>query len=264
MQHAWSTGDSIASTPITVTSTSAATDGGFVAISEIAALVGSARYRLIGGLAVLLHNQRLGLDHPIRGTADADIGVPPFLLKDGSLVERIEELGYRRASGNRWQRSIDATRTATIDLLVPSYRTRTRPSVQHGPVNTVEVGGLDIALRRAPTHIAANIVLTDGSRQQLEIVIPDPASMLGLKLYARRHRDQPNDSIDLWTCLEAVVVADEVRQFDHSDFDDIRPQLSIEFADDGPSMATILRGWSESEQQRRRTRIRGLVRAILG
>lgn len=37
-------------------------------------------YRLIGGVAVMLHVERLGLDLPLRATADADFGVPPRAL----------------------------------------------------------------------------------------------------------------------------------------------------------------------------------------
>lgn len=61
-----------------VVSTSRASDGSFTAISEIGALLVDSPYRLIGGVAVVLHQLRLGLEHPIRATADADFGVPPY------------------------------------------------------------------------------------------------------------------------------------------------------------------------------------------
>ena len=61
-------------------------DGGFVAIADISeamnAIGASNDYRLIGGVAVLLHVQRLGLDLPLRATGDADFGVPPYLVRD--------------------------------------------------------------------------------------------------------------------------------------------------------------------------------------
>ena len=57
-------------------------DGGLIAIADVSGAmrqIGAADdYRLIGGVAVLLHIQRLGLDLPLRATGDADIGVPPF------------------------------------------------------------------------------------------------------------------------------------------------------------------------------------------
>ena len=56
-------------------SLSAAMDGGFVAIADISEAmraIGAANdYRLIGGVAVLLHVQRLGLDLPLRATGAA-------------------------------------------------------------------------------------------------------------------------------------------------------------------------------------------------
>lgn len=95
-----------------VVSMSRASDGSFTAISEIGALLVDSPYRLIGGVAVVLHQLRLGLEHPIRATADADFGVPPYALHDDSLIEAVASLGYRKVAGNRWSRSIDQTREA--------------------------------------------------------------------------------------------------------------------------------------------------------
>ena len=33
---------------------------------------------LIGGVSVLLHQQRLSIDLPLRATGDADFGLPPY------------------------------------------------------------------------------------------------------------------------------------------------------------------------------------------
>jgi hypothetical protein len=88
-------------------SLSAAMDGGFVAIADISdamsAVGASDDYRLIGGVAVLLHVQRLGLDLPLRVTGDADFGVPPHLLKDHELVaatKRSDTPRSRATDGN--------------------------------------------------------------------------------------------------------------------------------------------------------------------
>ena len=78
-------------------------------------------YRLIGGVAVLLHIRRLRLDLPLRTTGDADFGVPPHLLSTPALVPAIEALGYERVAGNRWERHIDDRRVAAVDLLIPAY-----------------------------------------------------------------------------------------------------------------------------------------------
>lgn len=201
-----------------VVSTSRASDGSFTAISEIGALLVDIPYRLIGGVAVVLHQLRLGLEHPIRATADADFGVPPYALHDDSLIEAVASLGYRKVAGNRWSRSIDQTREATVDLLVPSYRTRLRSSVQHGGTNTTEVGGLAVALKRPAVCVIGRVVLADGTELPLELSIPDLTSMLGLKLHARSARAEDPDAIDLWTCLELIVAADE--------FDDFRSAAS--------------------------------------
>jgi hypothetical protein len=247
-----------------VVSTSRASDGSFTAISEIGALLVDSPYRLIGGAAVVLHQLRLGLEHPIRATADADFGVPPYALHDDSLIEAVASLGYRKVAGNRWSRSIDQTREATVDLLVPSYRTRLRSSVQHGGTSTTEVGGLAVALKRPAVCVIGSVVLTDGTELPLELSIPDITSMLGLKLHARWARAEDRDAIDLWTCLELIVAANEFDDFRSADFDDVRDQLRVELSDEGPSMRTLIAGVSDEEAHRRRTRIRGLVRAVGG
>lgn len=82
--------------------------------------------RLIGGVTVLLHQQRLGVDLPLRATGDADFGVPPVLLREPDLVAAIEARGYTKVAGSRWERPIDASRTAAVDLLIPAYRSRAR------------------------------------------------------------------------------------------------------------------------------------------
>lgn len=256
--------DDIGTPRLQFVSTSSASDGSFVAISEIGALLSGEPHRLIGGVAVVLHQYRLGLDHPIRATADADFGVPPYALKDDSLVAAVAALGYERSSGNRWTRALADDRMATVDLLVPSYRTRLRTSVQLGSTNSPEVGGLAEALRRPAVRIVADATLTNDTVVPLDVALPDLASLFGLKLHARRVRSVDRDAIDLWTCLELLAAAGETTSFGDADFDAVRGQLAIEFADDGPSMEVVTEGVNADEVARRRTRIRGLVRAASG
>ena len=90
---------------------------------------------------MLLHQQHLSIDLPLRATGDADFGLPPYLLRDPELVTAIEGRGYRKVLGNRWERPIDATRVAAVDLLVPTYR-GARHTVRVGDVVTTEVPGL--------------------------------------------------------------------------------------------------------------------------
>ena len=82
---------------VVLASLSAAMDGGFMAIADVSQAMASAGaeddYRLIGGVSVMLHIHRLGLDLPLRATGDADFGVPPHLLRRPELVKAIERLG---------------------------------------------------------------------------------------------------------------------------------------------------------------------------
>lgn len=77
-------------------------DGGFTAVSDVSRAMAAAGtagdYRLIGGMTVMLHVRRMRLDLPLRGTADADFGVPPHVLRESDLVEAIEALGTPRRS----------------------------------------------------------------------------------------------------------------------------------------------------------------------
>ena len=79
---------------LVLASLSAAMDGGLTAIAEVAEILADAdkltESRLIGGVAVLLHQQRLSIDLPLRATADADFGLPPYLLREPELVAAIE------------------------------------------------------------------------------------------------------------------------------------------------------------------------------
>ncbi len=157
---------------------------------------------------------------------------------------------------------LSGERTATVDLLVPSYRTRLRQAVRYGSTNTVEVGGLAEALRRPHVRVVGEVRLTDGDVVQLDVLLPDLASLLGLKLQARRVRDVDRDAVDLWTCLELMAAAGETASFGDAEFDPIRSQLAIDFAEDGPVMRVAVAGVDETEAAHRRTRIRGLARAV--
>ncbi len=88
---------------VVLTSLSAAMDGGFTAITDVSSAIAVAGahddYRLIGGVAVMLHIQRLGLDLALRATGDADFGVPPHVLRQPHLIEAIKDLGYPKVFG---------------------------------------------------------------------------------------------------------------------------------------------------------------------
>lgn len=72
------------------------------------------------------------LDLPLRATGDADFGVPPHVLRSPDLVEAIEELGYRKVLGNRWERQLDERRVAAVKdtrMLANHYRHQVRPTI---------------------------------------------------------------------------------------------------------------------------------------
>ena len=64
--------------------------------------------------------------------------------------------------------------------------------------------------------------------------------------------------------MELLVASQELDEFRSSDFDDVRELLANESGDDGPSTRIVTADVAEAESARRRTRIRGLVRAIDG
>src|SRR5688572_27511909 len=104
----------------------------FIAIADLATVVDTGsevEYRLIGGIMVSLHAQRWQLGHRLyRQTRDADVGVPPTVVRSGDILVRLEELGYEKVAGNRFERSLDPLvdegegpqidRVAAIDVLV--------------------------------------------------------------------------------------------------------------------------------------------------
>lgn len=251
--------------PLRIQSTSAASDGAYVAIHDVADILTPHNFRLIGGAAVFLHQMRLGLGHlPARATADADFGVPPIVLQDGTVAHAISQLGYDKVAGNRWTRRVDDHRSASCDLLVPSYTSHARPTVRVGDTITTEVPGLAIALKREATVVDVEAELTSGETIGFAAQIPDTPSMLALKLHAISVRDEPRDAIDLYTCLESVVAANATNVFaGDSDFTDERPLLAATLhGDDATAARIILDRFPTGDHPRIRTRLRGLVAAL--
>lgn len=255
---------------LVLASMSGAMDGGLTAIAEVAEILADSnmleQIRLIGGVTVLLHQQRLGVNLPLRATGDADFGVPPFLLREPDLVAAIEARGYQKVAGNRWERPIDASRTAAVDLLIPTYRSRARDTVRVGDVVTTEVPGLAEALRRPAVDMTVDIVLTNESTMSARVVIPDAAATLALKAWARTVRREDRDAEDLWRCLEIALVEGVTAEALQSDaaLGQIAPILQRELSADGDALAVITRGVSDDEAARRRTRIRALLAAVAG
>lgn len=222
-------------------------------------------YRLIGGVAVLLHIQRLGLDLPLRATGDADFGVPPHLLTEAALVPSIEARDYEKVAGNRWERRVGERRVATVDLLIPSYTSRPRHTKRVGDIVTTEVPGLAAALRRPGITIEAELRLTNGELRGTTIVVPDALAMLILKAQVRTVRDEDRDAQDLWRCLE-IAAADGVtpEAVNAEGAADLHDLLRRELGPGGNSLDAVTRGLQADAAARLRTRIRALLLAVIG
>jgi hypothetical protein len=255
---------------VSLASLSAAMDGGFVGVADVADVmqrVGAmSEYRLIGGITVMLHVQRLDLDLPLRATGDADFGITPHLLRDPSLVKEIEKLGYRRTMGNRWERSVDDHRSAAVDLLVPAYTSRPRDTVHIGEIVTTEVPGLATALRRPPVQLDVNLRLTDMSARRTTLMLPDALSTLALKAHARTVRIETRDAQDLWRALE-VCLHEHVQPSDLDEDESLRrvPEiLRRELGAEGPALAVLTDGLQPEPATRMRTRMRALLMEVAG
>jgi hypothetical protein len=251
-------------------SLSAAMDGGFVAIADISdamsAVGASDDYRLIGGVAVLLHVQRLGLDLPLRVTGDADFGVPPHLLRDHELVAAIEALGYTKVAGNRWERPIDERRVASVDLLIPAYTSRARQTRRVGDVVTTEVPGLAAALRRPPLAVPARFRLTNGEVRKATIALPDALGILTLKALVRTVRHEDRDAQDLWRCLEVAAAEGVTPHLVDSEPEaaELRELLHRELGPGGSSLGAITDNLQADAAARLRTRLRSLLVDVIG
>lgn len=161
-------------------SRSAAEDLALIALRDVAEVLAECRVadaRVIGGLMVMLHVYRRGLAADLyRSTADADLGISPFVAREGGVLEALETRGYERSTGNRFRRSIstlgraDAS-FAVVDVLVPAYTSHVRDDrLISDKLTTIEVPGLALALSRPPAEVRLDAVLADGS--QLSMSVP--------------------------------------------------------------------------------------------
>ncbi len=255
---------------VVLASLSAAMDGGFTAIADVSTAMATSgttdQHRLIGGVAVMLHIERLGLDLPLRATGDADFGVPPHVLRRPDLVDAIEALGYCKVAGNRWERQIDHRRVAAVDLLIPTYRSRARDTVTVGSVVTAEVPGLAEALRRPAVAVDVELRLTDGGTLSTTAVLPDAVGMLALKTLVRTVRTEARDVEDLWRCLE-IAAADGVKPttFDATEpLRQLRTALWRELGPDGAALGSLTAGLKDHPAAQLRTRVRALLTEVVG
>lgn len=255
---------------VVLVSMSAAMDGGFIAVADVSSAMATtgmtAHHRVIGGVAVMLHVQRLGLNLPLRATGDADFGVPPHLLRGPELVDAIEALGYRKVAGNRWERPIDERRVASVDLLIPTYRSGARDTVKVGSIVTSEVPGLAEAFQRPTVKVEIDLHLTDGETVSTTASLPDAVGMLALKTLVRTVRTEDRDVEDLWRCLE-IAAAEGVgpTTFDSSEpLRRVRAALWRELGPNGNALDELTAGLQADAAARLRTRVRALLTETVG
>jgi hypothetical protein len=192
---------------------SVAQDLAFVGLRDVEELffrVQDPQAVLIGAQMVTLHAYRWGLGAELyRESRDADTGVTTVGLRDGTLLPRIEQLGYARMSGNTFEKPVpdipggsDAVpSTAQIELLAPAFTSRPRENVQLGAFVVTEVPGLATAMKRTVT-VHLRLTRLNGESSDIAVVLPDEAGCLVLRAHAWQKRLQDRDAIDVWRALE--------------------------------------------------------------
>lgn len=210
-------------TRITLGAASVADDLGYVALADLARVLGglSEDHRVIGGHMVTVLAARWQLGQELyRETGDVDLGIPPIVARDHDLVSRLKALNYVQIAGNRFARGLSdipagmkemggsGDPEALIDVLVPAYTSRARENVQVGEdLFTTEVPGLQLALARPPVTVTLELCRLNGEMLECELPFADEVSALVLKGLATRVRSKDTDIADIWRCLEIAFAA---------------------------------------------------------
>ena len=141
-----------------------------------------------------------------RETGDTDLGVPPVVVRDHHLIERLQEAGYKQIEGNRFARTMadvpvevvgrgDTPRQAIIDILVPAYTSRARQNHRISEnLVTTEVHGLAAALHRDPVTMTLELHRLNGDTLIAELSFPDEVAALILKAFATGFGTRPRTS----------------------------------------------------------------------
>lgn len=266
-------------TRVVLAATSVADDLGYVALADLASILGTSAYRIIGGhmVTALVARWQLGAEL-YRETGDTDLGVPPVVVRDEGLIGHLLERGYEQVEGNRFARSIDdvpvtvrgaeVPRSAVVDVLVPSYRTRARSNHRvSDDLVTTEVPGLAFALQREPVLLHMELHRLNGEQLAVEAAFPDEVAALTLKAFASQVRDKSTDVVDLWRCLEVANAAGtDAAAFVDGEAAEAARIVQALFDDrDGPGMSALVgeQHLSESAGDQRFTRIRALIQRVL-
>jgi hypothetical protein len=266
-------------TRVVLKATSVADDLGYVALADLADVLGASTYRIIGGhmVTALVARWQLGADL-YRETGDTDLGVPPVVVREEGVIGRLTARGYEQVEGNRFARPVDdvpvtvrggeGPRSAVVDVLVPSYRTRARSNHRvSDDLVTTEVPGLALALQREPIVLQMALHRLNGEQLDIDVAFPDEVAALTLKAFASQVRDKPTDIVDLWRCLEVSYAAGtDASAFTQGDAAEAARTIRALFdRRDGAGM-TALEGeqrLSKAAGDERFTRIRALIQRVL-
>lgn len=269
-----------AMTALVLPATSVADDVGFVAPADVAELLGERPYRVIGGHMVTLLVARWGLGAELyRATGDTDLGVPPVVVNEPTLIDALIRRGYQRIAGNRFIKEVTdlpqlelgrepAIRSAMIDVLVPAYRSRARSDRKFGDhLVTTEVPGLAVALQRPAVAVDLEMYRLNGTRLAATLLVPDEIAALVLKAGATQVRLKGTDFVDIWRCLE-VANAAGVQPEDFKRAEELRVAERTRQLFDSPTslgMEAIVteQGLSSTGAAARFTRIGALIERVL-
>jgi hypothetical protein len=235
-------------------------DAALVSLSDAAVVTAKARLRkwlVVGGHMVNLHILRSGLPLPLRLTHDCDIAVEIRKIRQGVVLEKLRELGYRnRVYPNRFDRDHDGL-AASIDLVVASYSTKHMPNIDADEIVVDGMPVVDEALDRDPVVLHLFGDRTDGVRMEMTVNIPDILSAIAMKSFAVAERPYANDAIDLGHLL-LVAQADGATRWPRGKVYKVAAiQLAAQF--DAPGAMLNL----ASEDPEVRARLREITRSLI-
>jgi hypothetical protein len=229
-------------------------------------------------MTALVARWNLGSDL-YRSTGDADFGIPPLVLRNIELTERLSSRGYKRVAGDRFEKPVldvaagfgsqDEVHVASIDVLIPAYTSRARNDRKVGDsIVATEALGLADALLRPGVAMDLTMRRLNEEELRASLLFPDEVSSLLLKLGAIRERSKDTDVVDLWRCLEVCNAA----QLGPQDFaegacgDAATKVRELFAAREGAGMAAIMSAQNLSTHGRdaRFTRIAALMDRLFG
>jgi hypothetical protein len=271
-------------TKLSLGASSVADDLGYVTLNDLATALRdiTADYRVIGGHMVTMLAARWQLGAGLyRETGDVDLGIPPIVARDEDIVSRLKGISYRQIAGNRFARELSdipvrMTREndslkpeALIDVLVPTYTSRTRENVRVGEeLFTTEVLGLQLALARPPVMISLELLRLNGLTLRCDLPFADELSALVLKSLTTRVRSKDTDIGDIWRCLEIAFAAGlgpaEFTSGIRADAAEVIRALFSSRHGASMSALTAEQHLSAEAADERFTRIRALMARVLG